>query len=308
MRRHASGRRWTVGDVFWLLVPVVSILGVAGYFTASIMLGSSPPFSVVSGHSMLPTMSPGDLVVIKGVPAKDVRAGDVLSITTPEKDRTEKDLPAEIVHRVVERRGTGADLTFITKGDNNPGEDAFVTRAGDIRGEVVKTIPGLGYPVLFFRSHQGRIFLGALGLAILGYFVIAALERRQEAAELESPTRAVEELGAEIERLREAVTAGVVPAGAGPPELEELVAAQRHDRETMNDLVSAVREYGEHLRSHTQAVKSMADAAQELAKAADQIRASLAQQQAPPTEAPPTTAPEARTPPATPPPVIPREF
>lgn len=287
MRRHASGGRRTVGDIFWMLVPVLSILGVVGYFSASIMLGSSPPFSVVSGHSMLPTMSPGDLVVIKGIPARDVRVGDVLSITTPEKDREEKDLPDEIVHRVVERRGSGADLTFITKGDNNPGEDAFVTRAGDIRGEVIKTIPGLGYPVLFFRSHQGRIFLGALGLAILGYFVIAALERRQEAAELESPTRAVEELGAE---------------------LEELIAAQRRDRETMNDLVDAVREYGEHLRSHTQAVKSMADAAQEMAKAADQIRASLAQQPSPPTQAPPSEAPPARIPPASPPPVVPREF
>lgn len=276
-RHHASGRRWTVGDVFWMLVPVVSILGVAGYFTASIMLGSSPPFSVVSGHSMLPTMSPGDLVVIKGVPAKEVRVGDVISITTPEKDRAEKDLPKEIVHRVVERRGTGADLAFLTKGDNNAGQDAFITRAGNIRGEAIKTIPGLGYPVLFFRSHQGRIFLGALGLAILGYFVIAALERRQEAAELESPTRAV----------------------------EELVTAQRRDRETMNDLVAAVREYGEHLRSHTQAVKSMADAAQELAQAADQIRASIAQQSTQP--APPTQTPS-KAPPAPPPPVFPRDF
>lgn len=271
-RRHVSGRRWTVGDVFWTLVPVVSILGVAGYFTASIMLGTSPPFSVVSGHSMLPTMSPGDLVVIKGVPAKEVEVGDVISITTPEKDRAEKDLPKEIVHRVVERRGTGADLAFLTKGDNNPGQDAFITRAGDIRGEVVKTVPGLGYPVLFFRSQQGSIFLGALGLAILGYFVIAALERRQEAAELGSPTRAV----------------------------EELVTAQQHDRETMNDLVAAVREYGEHLRSHTQAVKSMAEAAQELAKAADQIRASVAQ--------PAQPSPPAKAPPAPPPPVIPRDF
>lgn len=242
---HAAPRpRWSVGDVLWLLVPVLSLGGVAAYFAASVALGVTPPFAVVDGQSMRPTMTPGDMVILRGLPGHEVRVGDVVSISLPEEVQEEKSLPAEVVHRVVEKRGTGSEVTFVTQGDNNPGKDAFVTTPGMIRGEVIHTVPGLGYPILFFRSLQGQIFLAALGLAVVGYFVIAALERRQEAAEQENPTEAI-------------------------LQLEE---ALEEDRETLKVLVEAVQEYGEHLRSHTQAVKDMAAAAEALAHVAQRLR------------------------------------
>lgn len=265
--------------MFWLLVPITSILGVAAFFGASVALGVSPPISVVDGHSMLPTFHAGDLVVVRSIPAKDVKVGDIVSVNVPPESRKELDLPAEIVHRVVKRQGSAPDLTFTTKGDNNPGVDAFTTHPDDIRGVVIHSVPGLGYPVLFFRSGQGRIFLAALGVAILGYFVIGAIERKQEAAELDNPRQAIAELGADLHRLQEAVTSAAA-APAYPPsvdvaEIEQLVTEQRQDRETLHELVGAIREYGEHLRSHTQAVRDMATAAQELARAAAEIQSAV---------------------------------
>lgn len=277
-RRHREpGRRWRLGDAFWLAVPVLSLLAVAAYFSASAMLGVTPPFAVVDGQSMRPTMTPGDLVILRGVPGQKVEVGDVISIAVPEEVQEEKSLPAEVVHRVVEKNGRGSEVTFVTQGDNNPGEDAFITRPGMVRGEVIRTVPALGYPVLFLRSSQGRIFLGALGLAVVGYFVIAAVERRQEAAERENPARAIEDLGAELRELREAVTTTTAPAAApiDPNGLTRLVDEHTEDRETIRELVGAVRKYGEHLRSHTRAVQEMAAAAQDLARAAEQIRRSL---------------------------------
>lgn len=264
-----EGGRWTFGDVVWLIVPVLAVLGVVGYFAASINLGTTPPFSVVDGQSMRPNYQPGDLVVIRGVSADEVEVGDVISITPPADQQEEKGLPSEIVHRVVEKSGEGADVTFRTQGDNVGGEDPFITRPGNIRGEVIQRIPGAGYPVLFFRSEQGRIFLAALGLALVGYFVIAAIERRQEAAELENPRGAIEQLAAETERLREQLA-----HGQGPPELQRLVDEREEERETIRQLVAAVGEYGEHLRSHTAVVQSMAAASDRLARAAGELSGS----------------------------------
>ncbi|MCW2793364.1 MAG: signal peptidase [Nocardioides sp.] len=259
----------------WLVVPVLAVGGVIAYFGASVALGVTPPFSVVDGQSMRPTFSPGDLVIVKGVPAQDVKVGDIISINTPQQAQEEKDLPPEIVHRIVKRRGPASDVSYITQGDNNPGEDAFVTRPADIRGVVVKSFPGLGYPVLFFRSHQGRIFGAALGIVLVGYFVIGAVERRQEAAELENPKRAVEQLSADLRQLRDTFSSGV-PPGLDTEEVTRLLREHREDRETLHVLVGAVQEYGEHLRSHTQAVQSMAAAAEDLARVTEGIRAALA--------------------------------
>ncbi|GAB6986247.1 signal peptidase I [Nocardioides pyridinolyticus] len=279
--RRRARRRGLIGDLLWLVAPVLAVGGVIAYFGASVALGVNPPFSVVDGQSMRPTFSPGDLVIVKGVPAQDLEVGDIVSISTPEEAKKEKHLPDEIVHRIVKQRGAASDVSYITKGDNNPGEDAFVTRPSDVRGVVVKSIPGLGYPVLFFRSQQGRIFGAALGIVIVGYFVIAAVERRQEAAELESPTRAVEQLGAEFQQLREAVTSSV-PPGLDPEEVTQLLREHQEDRETLYVLVGAVQEYGEHLRSHTRAVQSMAAAAEDLARVTEQIRSVLATAEEPP--------------------------
>lgn len=112
---------------------------------------------------------------------------------------------------------------------------------------------------------------------MIGYFIIAAVERRQEAAEKENPARAIEGLAAELHGLREVVTTTAAPAVApiDPGDLTRLVAEHTEDRETIRELVGAVREYGEHLRSHTRAVQEMAAAAGDLARAAEQIRQSL---------------------------------
>lgn len=268
-QRPAREPRWTLGDAVWLILPILSVLGVIGYFAASISLGTTPPFSVVDGQSMRPNFHPGDLVVIRGVSAEEVELGDVIAITPPLDQQEEKGLPSDIVHRVVEKSGEAGDLSFATKGDNVGGNDAFVTRPGNIRGEVIQRIPGAGYPVLFFRSEQGRIFGAALALAIVGYFVIAAVERRQEAAELENPRHAIAELAAETEQLRRQLAEG--EGLALPPELHRLVHEQQDQRETIRQLVDAVGEYGRHLRSHTAVVQTMATASQQLARAAGEL-------------------------------------
>ena len=247
-RGRSRRGRWTVADVFWLAAPIIAFGLIIAYFVASAALGTTPPFSVVHGQSMRPAFAPGDLVVIRGVAAHEVGVGDVISIVPPLDEQEEKGLPSEIVHRVVEVEGSEGQPVFITRGDNNSGDDAFRTFPANVRGEVVYRVPGLGFPLLFFRSQQGKIFAIAAGLALIGYFLISAIERRQEAAALENPRAIIEEVR------------------------EENLEIQA----TVRELVGAVSEYGEHLRSHTGAVQGMSAASQQLASVAAELRGSMA--------------------------------
>ncbi len=67
----------------------------------------------VESTSMLPTLEPGDLVVLANVPISDVKLGDVIVYEHPCVADPRVDL---VVHRVVDITSNG----LITKGDNNP--------------------------------------------------------------------------------------------------------------------------------------------------------------------------------------------
>lgn len=243
LRRLGSG----AGVVFWIALPLLSILAVVGYFTASVALGTTPPFAIVDGQSMRPNFNPGDFVVIKGVAGHEIEVGDVIAIQTPASFVEDRGALPEVVHRVVRIESGPGYIDFITKGDNNPDEDPFLVRPANIRGKVIARYPGLGFPVLFARAEQGRIFLAAIGVALLGYFLIAAIERRQETAELESPRTA----------------------------LEALTQETHENRESLRELVGAVSDYGYHLRSHTQILQSMSAASERLAEVTNGLSQAL---------------------------------
>jgi signal peptidase I len=71
----------------------------------------------VDGHSMLPTLEGGDLVVIQGVSINQVRVGDIIVYGSPCSAGGES-----VVHRVVNITSAG----LLTKGDNNPHADQYL--------------------------------------------------------------------------------------------------------------------------------------------------------------------------------------
>lgn len=87
---------------------------------------------IVSGHSMEPTLMPGDLIVVKRI--EDASVGDVVVYRPPTEPR------ARVVHRVVERDGTTLEL----QGDNNHWRDPFDVDQEDVVAEVQWRIPRIG--------------------------------------------------------------------------------------------------------------------------------------------------------------------
>ena len=93
----------------------------------------------VDGHSMLPTLEGGDLVVIQNVPLGQIRMGDIIVYNGLCSTGGES-----VVHRVINVTSQG----LITKGDNNPYPDQYeheiavspITQQC-LEGKVVYVIP-----------------------------------------------------------------------------------------------------------------------------------------------------------------------
>lgn len=247
--------------LLWYVLPAAIVLLVAAYIGLATVGHVNPPVVPVDGVSMRPTLQAGDLVFLKSVDPKTLRKGDIVAVNVPAADRHKYHLPAHIVHRIVKVGHDAEGIVFTTKGDANSGPDVFVTHASGVIGELRWDVPGVGYPLLFVRSRQGEIFLGVAALLALLYFGLGVVEDRRIVVEGTAVTmQAVLE---ETQVLREAI-AGARQAGepgSGDPRVEELVGA--------------VAEYGEHLRSHTAVMQGLAATTVELRDAASGLRGSL---------------------------------
>lgn len=296
VRRQRGLLRQVGVGLLWYVAPALVVLAVAGYVAGAVVWHANPPVVPVAGGSMRPTLEPGDLVVLKGENPDSLRKGDIIAVRVPKSSRTEYGLPAQVVHRIIDIEKSPAGPIFHTKGDANSEPDVFVTHGSDVAGRLVARGPGLGYPLLFFRSRQGQIFLAAAGLVAALYFLLGLFEERRARSEadavgLQSVLAETEQLKHALERVEKAnqVWQAPLPAGfeqmqaaASTTALEQLAeevradsARDRESAETLRQLVAAVGEYGEHLRSHTAVMQGLAAATSELHRAASELRSGL---------------------------------
>jgi signal peptidase I len=232
---------------------VLFIACVAGF----LIIKGTLPFMPIFGSSMEPTLQSGSLLSIQPVNPKDVKVGDIIIYNVPDMVREYYSYPAVVSHRVIEIK-TVPTLGFRTKGDNT-GEDPFTIRPADIRGTVGKQIPYLGLPLLFFQSQQGLIFI-IIGLLLLTIFLYggellrggSVIHRSIFAPVINEEKRTNRVLTRKIEATEKKIDTTEI---------------------ALNNFSAAIGEYAQHLASHTSAVKSLAEASQELKKgAAEQNR------------------------------------
>lgn len=121
-----------------LVFAVALYLGVHGAMILA--LRAAPPYYAIGSGSMEPTIETGSLVIVRGYGHQgQVEVGDVVAYESS---------GSIIVHRIVGRCEDG----FRARGDANPVEDPWVIRFEDIRGEVMLSIPYLGYPIVIVRG------------------------------------------------------------------------------------------------------------------------------------------------------------
>ena len=110
--------------------------------------------TVVSGHSMEPTMHTGDVVLTWKHATYAV--GDVVVYPVPDGPGAGID----VVHRII---GFQPDGSLITRGDNNHGPDPWHPTAASVVGSEMRMVPAAGNGLDFLR----RPIFGILVLSVI---------------------------------------------------------------------------------------------------------------------------------------------
>lgn len=115
--------------------------------------------------SMSPALSAGDVVLVREVPPRAARVGDVVTFRDP------ADPTRLLTHRVREIRVRGTTVQFVTKGDANTDVEHWQIGVDGTIGRVEYRISRLGYLMFWIRSSLGR-----LGLVVIPAFLLGAFE------------------------------------------------------------------------------------------------------------------------------------
>jgi signal peptidase I len=230
---------------------VLTLIGViAACIVCFLSVRGALPFMAVFGISMEPELRAGDIIFLEEVSPSHVKVGDIIVFTIPPLVRDAYNYPAVVAHRVIEVH-TERGISFRTKGDNT-GEDPFTVRAEDLKGAVSKQIPYLGFPLLFFQSQQGMIFV-IVALALFALYLYT------------------DELNKGGRTLHRGIFAPVI----NEEKRSNRVLARKIDateqkmnstEQALEKFAAAIAEYAQHLSSHTSAIQGLSEASQELKK------------------------------------------
>jgi signal peptidase len=156
---RGSARRWIGNAALTLLIGGAVIL-------LSIGIGAALGFRalVVRSGSMAPAIQSGDIVVTRLVRPTSVRPGDVITFRDSSRH-------GELVtHRLVEARGEGDRVSFVTRGDANTGEERWSIDSEGTIGATAFRVPKAGHILSRLRVPAVRMSLlvsSALVLAVL---------------------------------------------------------------------------------------------------------------------------------------------
>lgn len=150
-------RFWSIVDTTVWVLAILSAVGIA----LAVQVGGFQITRVLS-PSMEPTFAPGDLVIIRPVPAAEIAPGDIPMLPDP-------DVPQiQYVHRVqqVDASRPG-EVWILTKGDNNPSEDSPVTVVTEKVPVVVASIPLSRIPLPSVTWNWSLMLLGGMVVVFL---------------------------------------------------------------------------------------------------------------------------------------------
>jgi signal peptidase I len=231
------------GRVGVVAVLVILIgLGVAMRFVPT-------PFVAVASDSMAPALQRGDLVLVGSV-TEELDVGHVIVVHVPMAIQERYGYPPSIVHRIVEvKESADGQTAYRTKGDASA-EDVFTTYPADVTGVVRDRIPYAGYPILFLHSSQGLFFLTATLFVYALYATSGPIESWLSRTKQSLSRALTADLTAQIQSAQQMQDARLSALDA-----------------SVHAFAGAMREYAEHIRSHTAAVQAMAGAAQDIRNA-----------------------------------------
>lgn len=143
----------------WVIVCLLAFLLSILFFIVYIDVDT--PIIIVSGSSMRPTLSPGDLVLVSNVPINELNVGDIIvyksydSLYNKTSNKSDLINPNEVlvIHRVINITRDNNNFIFLTtRGDNNFSNDTKPVTESNYVGKVYFVIPRLGSIITLFKE------------------------------------------------------------------------------------------------------------------------------------------------------------
>lgn len=159
--KAARGAQWLLAIVAAAVAVGLGVLPHVGVYRT---------LTVLSG-SMVPTFRPGDIVVVRPEPMRELRVGQVITYQVPVGARQVE------THRVIRiLRGRGTDHPVIqTQGDANGAPDPWTAQLdGTTVWRLEGVVPKAGYAL---NALRGRFFQVLSILVVPGLLALLALRR-----------------------------------------------------------------------------------------------------------------------------------
>lgn len=130
---------------------------------------------IVTTDSMKPSISSGDVVIVKEVEEQELDKGDIITFTKNGETNT---------HRITNIEEKEGEKYYTTKGDNNNVEDSEKVKFSEIKGKQIITIPYLGKIINALENKV--IFLVIVLIILILYFLrIKQIEKKENRREKE---------------------------------------------------------------------------------------------------------------------------
>lgn len=141
-----------IWDVTTTIIAVIALGLFIAIAVIPLLFGGS--YRIVATGSMEPSISPGDIVVMKAPSLEEIEVGKVVTFLPYSNNET------TITHRVIETNEE--EGTYITRGDANGADDKPI-KYEQIRGVVMYTVPYVGLLVSPLRN----LLIGNTGTGII---------------------------------------------------------------------------------------------------------------------------------------------
>ena len=149
-------------------VVAIALLTFAGLVVLP-RLGLYRPVTVLSG-SMRPTFSPGDLIIVRPEPLRDVRVGQVISYSVP------VGLHQVETHRVIRIIRGGDNPVVQTQGDANNWHDPWTAKLqGTTAWRLSVVVPYAGYAINALRSRTLHVMAVLVTPILVALLALAEL-------------------------------------------------------------------------------------------------------------------------------------
>jgi signal peptidase len=145
-------------------------LWTAGALVLCLLLAGAVPLAlgghsyVVRSGSMTPTIETGDVVVAQQIEPLSARVGQIVTFKDPDGSGRLLSHRVRAVHR------NGTQVSFVTQGDANTGQEKWNVPVGGQIGRVLYRVPKIGYALVWTQVPGGRI-----GLIVIPALLLIAL-------------------------------------------------------------------------------------------------------------------------------------